>query len=122
LTSFPWPTDAFQAGSTAERNFVKPSVVPDESERWTTVMELLGKLRPGFSALIAGALQVLILPVKMPASAVPSSLSPLLTPDRLYDTVIPPSATGNWRTGPLNFALSVGLSAGSLPAKSTVLP
>ena len=62
---------------------MKPLVVPDESERWTTVIAVLGRLMPGFSALIAGSFQVLILPRKMLAIVGPSSLSPLLTPDRL---------------------------------------
>ena len=50
----------------------------------------------------------------------PSSFSPLFTPDRLYETVIAPNATGNWSRGPLAPDTSVGFSAGSLPAKSTV--
>ena len=62
---------------------MKPWVVPEESERCTTVMLVLGRLMPGFSALIAGSFQVLILPMKMFATVGPSSFSPLLTPDRL---------------------------------------
>ena len=79
----PSPTDDFQVGSTSESHVVKPWVVPEESERWTTVMLVLGRLMPGLSALIAGSSQVLILPMKMPATVGPSSFSPLLTPDRL---------------------------------------
>ena len=67
----------------SDRNVVKPAVVPDESERCTTVIAVLGRLMPGFSDLIAGSFQVLILPRKMLASVGPSSLMPLLTPDRL---------------------------------------
>jgi hypothetical protein len=63
---------------------VKPFVVPEESERWTIVIAVLGRLIPGFSALIAGSFQVLILPRKMLASVGPSSFRPLLTPGRLY--------------------------------------
>ena len=62
---------------------VNPFVVPDESERCTTVIAVLGRLMPGFRLLIAGSFQVLILPLKMSASVGPSSLSPLLIPDRL---------------------------------------
>ena len=43
---------------------MNPSVVPEESERCTTVMAVLGRLIPGFSALIAGSFQVLILPAE----------------------------------------------------------
>ncbi len=45
---------------------------------------------------------------------------PLLIPGRLYDTVIAPNATGNWSAGPFIPFVSVGVSEGSLPAKSTV--
>ena len=62
---------------------MKPSVVPEESERCTTVIAVLGRLIPGFSALIAALFQVLILPRKMLASVGPSSLIPLLMPGRL---------------------------------------
>ena len=46
-----------------------------------------GQLTPELSALIAGSFQVLILPEKMPAMVGPDSFR-LLTPDRLYETVI----------------------------------
>ena len=62
---------------------MKPFVVPDESERCTTVIAVLGRLMPGFSVLIAGSFQVLILPRKMSAIVGPSSFRPVLTPDRL---------------------------------------
>src|SRR5947209_16558444 len=83
LTSFPWPIVDFQVGLTAARYLVNPSVVPEESDRWTTVIDVLGRLSPGFSALIAGSFHVLILPMKMSASVGPSSFRPLLTPERL---------------------------------------
>ena len=41
---------------------MKPEVVPEESERWITVIGVLGSVTPGFSALIAGSFQVLIVP------------------------------------------------------------
>src|SRR5947209_3207678 len=65
FTSFPWPTDEAHAGSAAVRNLVKPSVVPEESDRWTTVIAVLGRLRPGLSDLIAGSFQALIWPRKI---------------------------------------------------------
>ena len=62
---------------------MKPDVVPDESERCTTVIDVLGRLMPGLSALIAASFHVLIWPWKILAMVGPSSLSPLLIPDRL---------------------------------------
>ena len=61
-TSLPSPTLAFHSGSTAARKPVKPAVVPEESERWITVIGVLGSDTPGFSALISESFQVLILP------------------------------------------------------------
>src|SRR5690349_17943119 len=63
------------------RNSVKFCVVPEESERTARVIGVLGRLTPGLSALMAGSFQVLILPWKMFATTVGSSLR-LLTPDR----------------------------------------
>ena len=51
------------------------------------VIAVLGRLTPGLSALIAGSFQVLILPEKMSAMVGADSFR-LLTPDRLYETVI----------------------------------
>jgi phosphatidylinositol-3-phosphatase len=39
---------------------VKPDVVPEESERWMTVIGVLGSETPGFSALISASFQVVI--------------------------------------------------------------
>src|SRR6201995_4106802 len=83
LTSLPAPMELFQMGLTSDRYVVNPLVVPDESERCTTVMAFLGRLMPGLSFLIAGSFPVLILPRKVSASVGPSSLSPLLMPGRL---------------------------------------
>ncbi len=41
---------------------MNPAVVPEESERCTTVMAVLGRFIPGLSFLIAASFQVLILP------------------------------------------------------------
>ena len=62
---------------------MKPAVVPEESERWITVIGVLGSDTPGLSALIAASFQVLILPRKISAIVGPSSFRPLLTPGRL---------------------------------------
>jgi hypothetical protein len=62
---------------------VKSLVVPDSSERWTTVIEVPGRLTPGFSFLIAGSFHLLIFPRKMSAAVAPSSFSPFWTPDTL---------------------------------------
>ncbi len=99
---------------------MNPSVVPEESERWMIVIEVLGRFWPGLSALIAGSFHLVILPLKMSAMIGPVSFRPLLTPGRLYDTVIAPAATGNWSTGPFIALNCAGLSDGSLPANATV--
>src|SRR3954453_20965059 len=62
---------------------VKPLVVPDSSERWTTVMFDDGRLTPGFCLAISGSFHFFTFPRKMSASAGPSSFSPDLTPLRL---------------------------------------
>ncbi len=42
---------------------MKPAVVPEESERCTTVIAVLGSVTPGFRALISASFQVLTLPM-----------------------------------------------------------
>ena len=71
---------ALPAAST--RYWEKLAVVPEESERTSRLIELLGRLALGLSALIAGSFQVVILPEKIPARTVASSFRPV-TPDRL---------------------------------------
>src|SRR5579863_4167397 len=75
------------------RYLEKFAVVPEESERTARVMLLLGRLTPGLSALIAGSLQDVILPWKIPARVAGSSFRPV-TPDRLYAMPIGPTWTG----------------------------
>src|SRR5947209_1273265 len=82
LTILPFPTDAFQAGLTSDRYVVNPWVVPEESDRWATVIAVLGRFMPGLSALIAGSFHDLTLPTKMFAIVGPSSFSPVLIPGR----------------------------------------
>ena len=48
-------------------------VVPEPSERCTTVMPVAGSLTPGLSAAICGSFQVLIEPAKMLATTGPES-------------------------------------------------
>src|SRR5580700_6809635 len=86
---------ALPAAST--RYCEKLAVVPDESERTSRLIELLGRLALGLSALIAGSFQVVILPEKMPARTVASSFRPV-TPDRLYAIAIGPIWTGKYST------------------------
>src|ERR1700728_432180 len=76
LPSFQAPPAAFT------RYSEKFCVVPEESERTVGVIVVLGRLTPGLSALIAGSLQVVMVPWKMPARTVASSFSPV-TPPRL---------------------------------------
>src|SRR3974377_1238169 len=81
-------------------------VVPDGAERPAIVIALLGRLTPELSAAIAGSFHLVILPWKMFARTVASSFR-LLTPDRLYETVIGPRKTGKYSTVlPLEFARS----------------
>src|SRR3954471_12222765 len=65
------------------RKPVNPLVVPDSSERWTTVIADDGRLTPEFWPAIAGSFHFVIFPRKMSAIVGPSSLSPPLTPSRL---------------------------------------
>ena len=58
-------------------------VVPDSSERWTTVMSVPGSFRSGFRLVIAGSFHFLILPRKMSAAVAPSSFRPFSIPDTL---------------------------------------
>src|SRR6202035_3193324 len=72
-TSLPSPTLLLNSGSAAARKPVKPAVVPDESDRWITVIAVLGSEEPGLSALISASFQVLTLPRYMSAIVLPSS-------------------------------------------------
>src|SRR2546430_1585175 len=74
-------------GAPSTRNSEKFWVVPDESERWAMVTAVLGSLTPGFCAAIFGSFHLVILAWKMSAMTGASSFR-LLTPGRLYETVI----------------------------------
>ena len=66
-----------------DRKVVNTLVVPDSSERWTTVIAVLGSLRPRLSARILRSFQRLILPRKMSATVAPSRCSAAATPATL---------------------------------------
>src|ERR1700730_1750046 len=77
-----------------ERNLEKWFVVPDESERTAMVIEVLGSVTPGLSALIAELFQLVILPSKICAMTDADRRRGVLGPDRLYEMVIGPITTG----------------------------
>src|SRR5438552_8258050 len=94
-------------------------VVPEPSLRWMTVIDVFGMVLPLFSALTAGASQVLILPRKMSASTLPFSRIRLGPPSSLYGIDVAESAHGIW-TQPLHAANWSGVSGASEAPKSTV--
>src|SRR3954453_23920367 len=83
LTDLSTPGPLFHAGEKSARNSVKFFVVPDSSERWQTVMLLLGSFTPEFWPAISGSFHLLTLPRKMSAAVLPSSFKPCCTPSRL---------------------------------------
>ena len=72
---------------------MKFCVVPEESDRTAMVIAVLGRLDAGVVRRDRRVVPVVILPWKMPAMTGADSFR-LLTPDRLYDTVIGPITTG----------------------------
>lgn len=95
-------------------------LVPELSERRTTVIRTFGSLSSGFSARIAGSFHAVILPRKMSASVLRSSRSAFgFTPRRLTTTTTPPVSIGNWQRPALSSSSLV--SGLSVPPKSTVL-
>src|ERR1700753_3042116 len=83
FTSLSAPIADLNDDEESDRNVVKPFVVPEESERWTTVIFSLGRVTSGLSALIAGSFQVVIFFWKMSAAVWPSSFRPFWTPETL---------------------------------------
>jgi hypothetical protein len=83
LTVLSEPTCLAQVGLESWRNVVNSFVVPDSSDRCTTVTAVDGSVLPGFNALIAGSFHFLTFPRKMLAIVAPSSLRPLSMPDTL---------------------------------------
>ena len=92
LTVEPVPS-VHAVGAAAARNPVKFCVVPELSERCTTVIAVDGSFAPGLSALIAASFQVLMSPWKIFASVSAESCS-FFAPDTLYETVIGPATVG----------------------------
>src|SRR5215813_12565223 len=71
------------AGSALARNVVKFWVVPELSERWATVMAVLGRLTPGLSAAMVGSFHFVTCAWKIFESVVPENFSWFETPLRL---------------------------------------
>ena len=63
------------SGAAATRYLAKFSVVPEPSERWTTVMAVAGSAASGFSALMAASSHCLISRWKIRAMVGASSFS-----------------------------------------------
>src|SRR5678815_103524 len=75
LTLLPAPTLVFHSGETLARKSVNTAVVPEPSERWTTVIAWSGSFEPGLAAAILGSFQRVILPRKISATLSELSLS-----------------------------------------------
>lgn len=70
---------------------MKLKLVPEPSERCTTVILPSGSFTPGLSAAMAGSFQVLTLPRKMSPRVLPSNLSvPAAMPGTLTTGTTPP--------------------------------
>ena len=98
---------------------MKLKLVPEPSERWTTVIFASGSGMPPLRATMAGSFQWVIRPRKMSARVAPSSfIAPARTPSRLTIGTTPPITDGNWARP--DFSSSSGGSGLSLEPKSTV--
>ena len=116
LTSSPLPR-VQTLGDAAVRYFVKLLVVPEPSERCTTVIAVAGNSASGLSAAILGSFHVVISAWKIPAITSGLSCSSV-TPSRLNETVIGAATVGKNNT--VLGKTSPSLGSESLPAKSTV--
>ena len=104
---------------------MKPAVVPEESERWMTVIAVLGSVTPGFSALIAGVVPGLDLAEVDVGERRAVELQAGLDAGQVVgdgDRARGTSGSGrrgcrSWRS----LSSSAGFSGGSLAPKSTVL-
>src|SRR5260370_15514045 len=92
----PAPILDLNSGLTVDRNVVKMYVVPEPSERWTTVIGVEGRLTPGLSALISALFQAESLPWKMSAR-VWALRCRFVRPGRLKMTATAPRAVGMFR-------------------------
>ena len=79
-------------------------MVPEPSERWTTVIAVEGSLTPALIFARAGSFHFVILPRKMSARIGPVNLICESTPSMLYTGTTAPSTVGKWSTGPGAFA------------------
>src|SRR5205814_2198077 len=114
------PTLVFHSGDTFARKSAQIYVVPDPSDRWTTVMSAAGRLTPAFSFAIAASFHLVILPMKMSASTGPVNFNRALTPEMLYTGTSAPSTVGKCRIFP-GAASSWSLVIGpSVAPKNTV--
>src|SRR5215469_8777153 len=114
-----WSPSDQSLGAAVCRNSAKFCVVPEESERTAGVIAVLGRLTPGLSDVIAESFHLVILPEKICAMTGAVSLR-LLTPVRLYDSVIGPIKTGKYSTVlPLKLATSLAGIGESEPANWT---
>jgi hypothetical protein len=77
------PTRFFHSGDSFARKSTKMYVVPDPSERCTTVMSVFGRLTPSFNFAILLSFHFVMLPRKMSARRGPVNLSSADTPGRL---------------------------------------
>src|SRR6266699_3785113 len=108
-------------GTAAATYLVKFSFVPDESERWATVIAVLGNVTPGFSAAIAGSFHFVMSRWKIFAISSGVSLSVPFKLGRLYETVIGAATVGMYdQLPPLILARSVlGNSPSEVPKSVT---
>ncbi len=62
LTDVATPTFSLNVGDTLARKSMKMKVVPEPSDRWTTVMSVAGSFAAGLSFTSAGSFHFWILP------------------------------------------------------------
>src|SRR5450759_2088033 len=67
LVGSPPPTVVTQSGLALVRYVVKMLVVPEPSDRCTTLISVAGRVTPALAAAIDGSFHFVILPSKMPA-------------------------------------------------------
>src|SRR5262249_10201780 len=75
LTAVAMPTFFFHSGEVLARKSTQMYVVPEPSERCTTVMSVVGSFAPGLALAIAGSFHLVILPRKMSARTGPVNFS-----------------------------------------------
>src|SRR6185312_12409013 len=96
-------------------------VVPEPSERWTTMMSWFGSVAPGLTLASRASFHLVILPRKMSASTSGVNFTVAVNPGRLYVGTTAPSTVGTWSTLPWIAAIAESVIGASVPPKSTVL-